>query len=293
MTSTHRAVLGFVAAVCAGVGAAQAQLAPALHVGMTNGVLDEFGQPLKGTSPGSESFGFGYVPGELVQVLMATNGVFAPDVNGNPNAQNSLVGDSRIGLGLDPSEGPQARFATSVANRPGGKQVFVRVFNKPTLAESSFYGESDVFLVSGTFNYTFVPTILKTDKPLDPNDNDGDGLNNSWEKSYQTNPDNPDTDGDGMADGPEIRAGTAATNSASLLQMVELQPVPPADMDVIWDSVAGKSYQLEFNPDLGDPNQTFTPVNGIVTATGLESRTTVTNGLEIAGGHYRVHLIEP
>lgn len=275
------------------VGLARAQT-PALHIGMTNGVLDEFGNPLKGTTPGADQFGFTYVVGEVVQVLIATNGIFPPDVDGTPHPQNELISSTKIGLGMDPSEGPRARFNASVPYRPSGKPVFVRVYNKPTLEESSFYGDSEIFPVSETFNYAFTPTILRTDKPMDTNDWDGDGLINSWEKSLASDPNNPDTDGDGMPDGPEFRAGTDVANAASLLVMVELVPAPPHNLDVYWDSVAGKSYLVEYKAgDLTDTNDFFNPASGVVTATGLVARTTITNALNNVGGHYRVKLVEP
>ncbi len=293
-TITQLALALLVAGLCATSAHAQ-RFTTALHIGMTNGVLDEFGQPLKGVTPGAEEFGFTPAQGELVQILSTTNGIFPPDVDGNPDPRNTVIWETAIGLGLDPSEGPRSRFAASVPPRPGpGTSVFVRVFNKSTLPASSFYGDSEIFPVDSQFNYTFVPNILQTSIPTDTNDPDHDGLINSWEKSYGSNPNNPDTDGDGMPDGPEIRAGTGVTDENSLLQMVELIPAPPHNLNVIWDSVVGKNYQVEFKDgDLTDTNTSFAAVSGVILASGLSSQTTITNALNYPGGHYRVKLVEP
>ena len=43
---------------------------------------------------------------------------------------------------------------------------------------------------------------IKGDPQLDKNDNDGDGLQNWEETMYGTDPDNADTDGDGLSDLP-------------------------------------------------------------------------------------------
>lgn len=47
-------------------------------------------------------------------------------------------------------------------------------------------------------------------------DDDKDGLSNSLENFYRTNPKNPDTDGDGVNDGTEVANGTDPNGSGSL-----------------------------------------------------------------------------
>ncbi len=299
MKTTARFIL-FTAVLAFSFGRAQAQVPP-LHVGTTNTIVDEFGENLKGTMPAATAFGFTYATGEVVQILYAGGGIQPTDTNGNPQAANGVLYETRIGEGVDPGMGPAGQFGVSVPGRAGVQglganptQVFARVYNKPTIQESSFYGDSQVFVVDANFNAPFIPEILRTDKPTDPNDNDLDGLNNSWEKSLHGNPNNPDTDGDGMADGPEFRAGTELTNNTSLLQMVELIPVPPMNLDIVWDTVDGKDYEVEYKSgDLADTNEPFSVISGVISATGLVSRTTVTNALANPGGHYRVKLIEP
>lgn len=288
---------GMAAAACiAAAAAAQGQapaLGPALHVGVTNALTDEFARPLKGITPSASTFGFTPVAGEVVQVLLVTNGVHAPAVDGTPDAQDALLYEGRVGDGMDPGAGPTSMFGVSVPRRPSGGQVVARVFNKASLSASSFYADSQVFSVSPSFNDAFIATFSSTTQPMDPADPDGDGLINSWEKSLGADPDAPDTDGDGMADGQEWRAGTLMTDSHSVLAMVQLHPVDDALVDVTWDTVTGRVYQVEFRPgEPGDTTNAYEAVSGIVTALTASTTLTVTNNLAPLG-HYRIRLVEP
>ncbi len=279
-----------------GAGLAQAQvpaLGPPLHIGMTNGLLNEFGHPLRGVSPSAAQYGHTPVPGEIVQILRVTNGLFPPAVDGTPDPQNELLYEGRVGDGMDPGAGATAQFGMSMPKRPSGGQVVARVFNKDSLAASSFYTDSQVFYVDPSFNYAFIPSFSQTLQPMDTADPDGDGLINSWEKSLTSNPNDADSDGDGVGDVQEWRAGTQLTNSQSRLVMVELTPQSDVTMGVRWDSVPGKAYQVEFRPgDLLTPSGPYADVSGVITALTEVTTTTVTNAPANAG-HYRVRLVEP
>ena len=280
----------------AGVWSAQAQapaLGPPLHVGTTNGLINEFDQPLRGVSPAAADFGHTPVAGEIVQILQVTSNALPPDVNGNPDPQNTLLYTGRIGDGMDPGAGATASFGFSVPKRPAGGQVVARVFNKDSLAGSSFYTDSQTFYVDPSFNYAFIAQFTKTSQPLDTGDNDGDGLINSWEKSLGSDAGNPDTDGDGVGDVQEWRAGTDLNDQQSLLAMVQLHPLSADLINVTWDSVTAKVYQIEFRPgDLRDSTNTYQAVSSIITAQTFSTTITVTNDLAPIG-HYRVRLVEP
>jgi hypothetical protein len=269
---------------------ASAQIVP-LHIGTTNSVRNEFGQILKGTCAGATFFGYEVVSGEVVHILQANSGIFPPAVDGTPDTNNPVVAQLAVGEGVDPSLGPVGMFGGSLAQRPSG-QIFARVFNKPNLSDASFYTDSQLFAVPTTNYDVFVPELERTTSPMDPSDNDNDGLNNSWEKSLASDANNPDTDGDGMADGSEFRAGTDLTNAASLLVMVELRPAGGSDLEVSWDSVAGKQYQIEYTADDLAQNPTYSAVSGVITATSSMSAVLIDDGLLQPAGHYRVLLVE-
>ncbi len=267
---------------------------------ITNAVKNEFGNVLPGTSVASPIFGNPYVPGAVVQILDVSAGVFPPDTNGIPHPSNTVVLTTRIGEGIDPQLPISGMSSGSVdaydRGDPNKTNLFVmaRVFNKPTLGDSSFYADSQLFNVPvyGTDSYkTFFPYIVATTNELDTSDADDDGLSRSWEKSYGTDPDNPDTDNDGMIDGHEIRAGTDPLDVDSLLIMVKLQPHTGNNVLLTWDSVPGKTYQVQFIEAFTD-GAVFSNLNAAVTASGDTASTVVTNGLLFPQSIYRVFLVE-
>ena len=105
--------------------------------------------------------------------------------------------------------------------------------------------------------------VFKAAMPLDPGDDDGDGLNNSWERALGIDDRlTPDYDGDGMSDLHEMLAGTAADDPGSNLafKLIRREPgaVPASEGEmwsnpvrVRWQSVPGKKYRLEHVPMLG------------------------------------------
>lgn len=267
-----------------------AQVVP-LNFGTTNGLLNEFDQLLPGTAT---------APGALVQILEAKQGIFPPDVDGNPHLNNPVLLTAQIGSGTDPSKGPLGKVAGSInslANRGSANNtntIFARIFNASNLVASSFYTDSQPYDVPvyGDKYGTFFIAAQKTDTPLDINDDDNDGLHNSWEESYNTNPNDPDSDNDGMLDGNEIVAGTDPNDQTSLLVMVELIPATGGNLEVMWDSVSGKVYQLEYTTNALTDVVAFATINPQVTATGLTASTIVTNGtVPPAGTSFRVRVV--
>ncbi len=294
----HKLILGgcamALALAVAQPAGAQPPLGPPLHVGVTNGVVDEFGQYLKGTDDSAVDFGLPVVPGAVVQVLLANEGAFPPELDGTPSTNNPVIFQTRVGKGIDPTLGQIGLFTASVPNRPVTNRVIARVFNKDGLTNSSFYADSQLFTVSSTFNEPFFAEIQSTTTPMDTNEWDGDGLNNSWEKSLGTDPGLADTDSDGMGDGGEFAAGTDPIDPKSLREMVQLMPDITGDMVVFWDSVTGKTYQVQFTADeLNATNIVYTDIGSAVLATGVTASLTVSNGMSFPAGHYRVKLVQP
>jgi len=74
-------------------------------------------------------------------------------------------------------------------------------------------------------------------------DPDGDGLNNLQEYNSNTDPYNPDTDGDGISDGPNTPAVMAMSNSG--VSPMSLLPGPdpdPTTPDISWNTVFWDGY---------------------------------------------------
>ena len=146
-------------------------------------------------------------------------------------------------------------------------------------------------------------------------DNDGDGLSNCDETQiYGTNPNNADTDGDGMNDGWEVQfgrnpivagngavdpdgdgqsdlaesiAGTNPDNSSSVLRVIDIASAV-GGYQVTWSSVAGKKYQVYATTGMG--SIAFAPLSGIITASGTTTSytdSTATGGVR----YYRIRLV--
>jgi len=280
-----------------------------LHVGVEGAISNEFGAVLSGNAG---------APGSLVLLLWASNSViYPPAVDGQSHAGNPPVsgGASAIGYLTSPTLTQPGTFAMSLGDPrpPTGSKVFVRVFNGADAASSSFYGDSQIFTVSD--NKEFEARIGGTTNPLDVADDDGDGLHNSWEESYGTDPDRDDTDedglsdlaevqmgvqptvadsdGDGVIDGHEWRAGTGLLDKDSFLGMAELTPAEN-DLVLRWASVTGHAYQVESAPGDLAGSPAFSNITEVIQAApGDVTETTLTNALQAIDLQvFRVRLVE-
>ncbi len=280
---------------------------------ITNAVHNEFGEIVPGTPAQAPAFGVPYVQGGLVQVLNASTGVFPPDTNGVPHPSNAVLMTTYIGEGVNPTLPESGKSSASVGavSRSGSTNqwIVLRVFNKPTLEDASFYGQSEPYRVP-VYDQgygAFYASVSNAITEIDTNDVDQDGLSRSWEKSHGTDSQNPDSDEDGMIDGHEIRAGTGPTDADSLLLVVQINPPGPGgswdegagmyterptDLNVSWDAVSGKTYQLQYTTNSLVEEPVFTDINPPVTAAGPVASTIITNGLLLDIVHLRVRLVE-
>jgi len=262
-------------------------------IGVQAGIVNEFGELLKGTDRHSYEFGITTVAGDLVQILRTTNNtVYPPGINGAPDPRNEVVATTRIGVGVSPKQPRSGKFSSLLAPRPDGNtRIFVRVFNAPTLEEASFYGDSQIFTVSSFENAGFTPNITATDKPLDPADSDGDGLSNSWEKSIGSDPYMADSDGDGVSDADEYISGTDPMNEdSSQPEFVRIEPAGPGMTRLVWwPSVKDRTYRIYHSSSLQEQLFNADILTTIVT-TGTLNAVVFSNSLLADHGtfHFRV-----
>ncbi|MEM7395590.1 MAG: hypothetical protein AAF492_24935, partial [Verrucomicrobiota bacterium] len=250
-----------------------------LVVSVIEPIHDEFGLVLEGNAA---------YPGDLVQILEADTSIdpagviHPPNLDGTPHPANPVLagGVTAVGAHTPVSLSRPGFFGHAMlrtqAGAMNGRKIFVRVFNAANLSEASFYGESTrIFTVRD--NKVFLATIDDVDRPLDAADNDGDGLNNSWEESLGTDPDNNDTDGDGMNDGAEWIAGTDATDPEKFLAITHLEPQGD-HLVVKWPSMVGRRYILEHTYEPLGPGTVFTPISQVL-AHATQTEVTVSNAL--------------
>jgi len=236
------------------IGTSQAGLPPQISqiVAVDEQLVDEFGAVLKGTDPAAAYFGLTPVEGDLVHIYYATERAsFPPATNGVADTRDILLKESRVGVGSSPNLQESGKFSALISPRPsGGVTLYVRVFNAPTLEEASFYMDSQIFTVSSVENESFIADFASGIVPLDSNDNDSDGINNSWEKSYGSNAAKEDSDGDGLNDEDEIIAGTDLVNAESTFAIANMTLMPPDEIKLSWKSEIGRSYTIECKEDI-------------------------------------------
>ncbi len=237
-------ILGLCAAVTPAVGATPPVVS--LVVASTAPIYNQMGIILQGNEPGREDLGLHYIRGCLVQILSAPSGViYPPETDGQPNPLNALLQVTFIGYGTGPQQEDPGQFATTLTPRPSqGVKIFIRVFNQPSLETASFYSDSSLFAVSQTEDIPFISNIPHTSNPIDPADNDGDGLNNSWERWNGSNPDLADTDGDGFDDKAEFHVGTDSDDMNSLLQIVDISIDASNHITLLYS--AGKNHPANY-----------------------------------------------
>ena len=167
-------------------GSAWGQLATPLHVGAGEPILNEFGEVIEGHA---------FMPVEerpLVQILRVGTGILPPDPStGQPMNEVLDGGDTSIGNLTDPALSRSGLFSTTFnQKRPSdGEQVFVRVYNAPTIEASLFYADStNTMTVSGSrVLLAYMGSMTNLVHPY--RDTDGDGIRDWWEHLHaQGNP---------------------------------------------------------------------------------------------------------
>lgn len=278
------------------------QFVEPLYVGNLTPVTDPYGRALRGSpNPGAEADRC------RVEIRIAPYGGvrYPPNPDGTPSPINPLATpDSTGGMGMNAALPDSGIFAKAYPQRlPAGTLIFARAFNAPTAAEATFYSDSKVVTVpekGSSLTLEFEPA-----RPLDDGDDDGDGLANSWERFLGIDDHlAADYDGDGMLDLHEMLAGTAADDPDSNLSFRSIEreeglvpagaggadPVTP--VLVKWQTVPGKTYQLQYVPDLTG-EQVFIDVGGEVVAGAgeYEIEMLVDVPADAVSGAFRVQLV--
>lgn len=302
----YQVLQGSILGLCAMAVTSMGGIIPPLYVGNGEPVLDEYGRPIFGSHLAADA-----AERSRVEVRTSTDSVIRPpSSSGVAHPYNPLLStDSVGGMGMNTARPDTGLFCMVLSNRPTeGTKIFARVFNAPAIEDASFYADSA--MMDAPASGSSLTLTFSTAMPLDDGDDDGDGLNNSWEKAMGTDApggvSDDDWDGDGMLDLHEMLAGTGGTNAASLLSFRTIEPDESElrrasgarTVRVRWQSVPGKQYQLQFVPTLLGL-QNFIPVpnvgdtNGVITAT--EGEYEIDRLVDIpegaSAGSFRVRLV--
>ena len=296
--------------LCLVAATAWGGIVPPLYVGNLEPVLDQYGRTMVGSHDMAQSNSR-----SLVELRTSTKDFILPALtNGDAHPFNPLVSEEGIGgVGLNSSSPDSGLFCLVLADRPAAStKIFARVYNAPTAEEASFYADST--LVESPARGNSLVLSFSAAKAMDTNDVDGDGLNNSWEKALGIDDRlTSDYDGDGMSDLNEMLAGTAPDDNTSQLSFRLIQRDSAAsvrdvqegeDMDweqpvrVRWQSVPGKTYQLEYVPmliQLTGEDPIFVPVGEeIVAGDGeYEIEMLVDVPTDEDTGSFRIRLVIP
>ncbi len=118
-------------------------------------------------------------------------------------------------------------------------------------------------------------------------DTDNDGLPDAWETTFGlnvgSNDSGDDSDGDGFTNLQEFQLGTHPKSGASFFKAtLTMNPATPGFQQLSWNSVAGKTYIIEWSPDL------VTPFSSLRTVTASATTTTENVAKTASLGFYRV-----
>lgn len=186
--------------------------------------------------------------------------------------RNPLVLETRIGVGVV-GERP-GRFSVCVPREElakvevvegGYAGFFARVYDAPTVAQSTYYIDSEVVTNNPAQLYTnlvFAQTSMKSISGDSNLDQDHDGLTDQEEAIMGTDYKNPDTDGDGVDDFWETAFGLDPLNPPMISAMTtdrteaSVNAILPDESawHVEWPASTnpGVRYTLEFVQDVGD-----------------------------------------
>lgn len=209
-----------------------------LYVGNIDPILDEFKNPIMGS--------FGDPQRCLVEIRVAENGVIIPPFkDGSAHPLNPLLRSSWAGKNV--SSKNSGLFCEVFVGRinPQNK-IFARAYNRAAAKEATFYMDTPIYTAPPqSMSATTLILSFGSARPIDANDDDGDGLNNSWEESLGIDDRlTSDYDGDGSSDYEEMLAGTAPDDPDSIFRIKSIAHLTN-QTKIVWSSVPNKKYQIQ------------------------------------------------
>jgi Tol biopolymer transport system component len=172
--------------------------------------------------------------------LSAASDLVANDTN---DATDIFIRDLSVGTTILVS-GNQTR--TGTGNRLSGNPVMSA--DGRTLVFESFATD----MTAGDWNNTKDLFVVR----LGSVDSDGDGMDDDWELTYfgdLSRDGKGDADGDGLSDLNEFKAGTSPVGNSSFLRAMTVSPLNGGATTVIWNSVPGRVYRVQYKNSLNDP----------------------------------------
>lgn len=272
MKKWFQAVLVFCLSVCS-----YGQIITPLYIGNVKPAMDQRGKPFAGT--------FTYPQAASLVEIRSTDSdlAYPPSTNGLSSPMNPLVTNGIGYMGLN-AVGTNSGFFCKVYpfRLPQGTKIFARVFNAPSATSATFYADSKVVAVPPSYESSLSLEFLDA-RPLNANDSDNDGLNDSWESYFGIDDrQTPDYDMDGSSDLNEMLAGTSPDDPSSIFKIKGVVETA-GSVKIYWYSVPDKTYQVQCTHDLLLP---FTNVGERTTATAYESVETVASSNR--SKHFRV-----
>jgi hypothetical protein len=111
-------------------------------------MYDAFGVVLQGNTDPANSNACTVVPGSLVEILSdgSNNVAHVANPDGSPSGGDTILFNTFVGEGYYCDGVGQVN--TSFNGPPVGTKIYARVFNQPTVGQSSYWGQSADFTVS-------------------------------------------------------------------------------------------------------------------------------------------------